>query len=117
MSFTLTTLSGALFKAGVDRNTGLSGTDVNLMSDMAEDTFCMKTRYDWVTNFATIDTHIKGSISDAVSDLIAIKIINADMSGYVDLVEATAMVDILKDNYNDIVKDLRDDENQSFNKS
>ena len=118
MSFTLTTLSGALFKAGVNANStvAVSGADLNLMSDMAEDTFCMKTRKDWVTDYANIPTHIKGAISDAVSDLIAIKIINADMGGFTGLNEASTMIDVLKDNYNDIIKDLREDENQQFNK-
>lgn len=117
MSWTLTTLSGALFKAGPNANATIiiSGTTLNLISTMAEDTFCMNTRKDWVTNYSTVPTHILGSISDAVSDLIAIKIIGADPSGYTGLNEASTMCDILRDDYNNIVKDLREDQNKKFN--
>lgn len=114
MSFTLTTLSGALFKAGVNRNTSLSGTDINLMSDLAEDTFCARTRKDWVTDYANVDTHIKGAISDAVSDMIGIKIINADQSGFLKG-EAQTMLDVLDDNSAEIIKQLREDQNKKFN--
>ena len=35
MSWTLTTLSGASFKAGVNRDTSLSGTDFDEISEMS----------------------------------------------------------------------------------
>jgi len=113
MSWTLTTLSGAAFKAGVNRNTSLSGTDFYLIADMAEDTFCVDTRKDWVSDYTNVDTHIKGAISDAVSDLIAIKWINADQSGFLKG-EAQTMLDVLDDNYQRIVKQLKEYKNKAF---
>lgn len=117
MSWTLCTLSGALFKAGVNRNTSLSGADLNLMSDMAEDTFCMKTRKDWVTTYATdlSGTHLVGCVADAVSADIAKKIINADSSGFLKG-EAQTMLDVLADEYNSIVKLVVETQNQKLNK-
>jgi len=116
MSFTLTTLSGAIFKAGVNVNStiAVSGTQMNLLSDMAEDTFCVDTRKDWVTDYANIDTHIKAAISDAVSSAIAIKLINYDQSGYLKG-EAQTMLDVLDDNYNKIIKTLLVDTNKRLN--
>ena len=115
MSWTLTTLSGASFKAGVNRNTTLSGTDFYLISDMAEDTFCVDTRKDWVTDYANVSTHIKGAISDAVSDAIGIKLITADQSGFTSRAEAQTMLDVLDNNYNKIVRQLSVNKNKTFN--
>lgn len=116
MSFTLTTLSGAIFKAGVNVNTDLavSGTNMDFLADNAEDTFCLDTRKDWVTDYANIPTHLLGAISDAVSSAIAIQLINADSSGYLKG-EAQTMLDVLDDNYNRIVKKINEDKNKVFN--
>jgi len=118
MSWTLCTSGAAIRKAGAyaNANATASGALLADYSDKAEDTFCMKTRKDWVSGFSSIPTHLVGCIADAVSDLIAIKIINYDMSGFTGLNEASTMCDILKDNYNEIIKDLREDQNQKFNK-
>lgn len=118
MSWTLCTSGAATVKAGVNANSTItaSGAALAEWSDEAESTLCMKTRKDWITDYANVQTNLKPMLADAVSDLIAVKIINYDMSGFTGLNEASTMCDILKDNFNDIVRDLRNDENQKLNK-
>ena len=117
MSWELCTSLAAIYKAG--ENAASKAVSAALLADWSEkaqDTFCMKTRKDWVTGFTAIPTHLVGCVADAVSDLIAIKIINYNMRDFTTLNEATTMIDVLKDNYSDIIRDLKESENQSLNK-
>ena len=111
MAWILCTSGQAVNKAGANANAAiiLSGQPLAEWSDEAEQTVCMKTRKDWIT---TPPTSFVSSIADVVSDLIAIKIINYDMSGYTSRAEAQTMLDVLKDNSDNIIKDLREKQYQ-----
>lgn len=116
MSWTLCTSGVAITKAGSNVNESVISGVLGYLadySDLAEGMFCMKTRKDWITNPPS--NLISGAIADAVSDLIAIKAINYDQSGYLKG-EAQTMLDVLKDNSDTIITDLREDKNQELNK-
>lgn len=109
MTFTLTTSGACLIKAGAGANPAVSGSYLDTFSDQVEAKICALTRKDWVTDYATIKTNFKNILSDVASDLIAIKIINYDMSGYTSRAEAQTMMDVLKDNADENLKALKED--------
>ena len=119
MSWTLTTSGKAIAKAGTNVNSkfevGHADWDDDMMagfSDDVEGSVCMKTRRDWINNAG--GTVIMSAISDLTSDLIAIKMIEFDMSGYVKG-EAQTMLDVLTTNSDTVIKDLREKKNQVLN--
>lgn len=110
MSFTLCTSEAIIRKAGANASSTAvaSGALIASFADLAEGQVCMKTRYDWVSNYSSVSANFKQSLSDVTSDLAAIKLIAYDMSGYSRLLEAQTMLDVLKDNADNIIKDLRE---------
>jgi len=116
MSWSLCSSYAAITKAGAYSNSTAIASAALLQdfSDKAEGQICMKTRKDWVSTPSS-QTQIINAIADATSDLIAMKIINYDHSGYLKG-EAQTMLDVLKDNSDTIIKDLRQDPNQVLNK-
>ena len=48
--------------------------------------------------------------------VIAIKMINWSMGGYTSRAEALTMMNVLKDNFDTVIKDLREDHYQKLNK-
>jgi len=116
MSFTLCTSGAAIAKAGASASATAIASAALLTewSDEAEGWVCMKTRKDWVTDYPT--GVLTGVLADLTSDLIAMKIINYDMSGYTQLSEAQTMLNVLKDNSDTLIKDLREDSFQKLNK-
>jgi hypothetical protein len=114
MSWTLSISGAAIDKAGANASTAvtLSGAVLDRWSDMAEATLSTITRYDWVANYSSVKTNFKQILSDVVSDMVAMKIIAFDMSGYTSRMEATTMLDVLKDNITKNIEVLRDDKNK-----
>lgn len=100
--------------AGIDSAIASSNAFLAFAADLAEKQFCGLTRKDWLTNLP--DATISGAISDAVSDLAAMKLINYNMSGYTSRAEAQTMLDVLSDNCMRIVSFLKEAENQKLNK-
>lgn len=80
MSFTLTTSGQAIIKAGLYANSTITNSNsiLSSFSDMIEGRICSETKRDWVTNFASINTQIKGLLNDIASDGIAMEIIAYD---------------------------------------
>jgi len=118
MSFLMCTSQQAIAKAGpnADADLTISGQVMNNWSKEAEGTIAMKMRRDVSAQWTSLDAPIKIAIGDAVSDDIAIKIIQANPEGYTGLNEASTMIDVLKDHKDNIVKDLIKIENQKLNK-
>lgn len=116
MAWTLTTSQAILFKAGANFNStaGTSGALLALISDLAEGSFCVDTKYDWVGNIGSVGTRAKNGVSDAVSDIGAKFLIEHDMSGFTGLGEATTMINVLIDNYGKKVVLLRDADIQAW---
>lgn len=114
MSWTLTTSGAAIDKAGANANTTIIASTARLAnwSDQAEAFLSLRTRYDWVKNFSTVKTNLKPLLNDAVSDLIAIKIINYNLNNYPVKTQAQVMLNVLTDNYSKIIADLKEKENQ-----
>lgn len=117
MSFLFCSSYAAINKAGAyaDTDTTMDIAVLNEFSEQVEGTICMKTRKDWSAAYASTGGAIKGALADVSSDGVAIKIINTNLSGYLKGEDQT-MLDVLKDNYDSIIKDLKEDANQSLNK-
>jgi len=111
MSWTLTTSGAAIAKAGKNANSTIVASTATLAkwSDDAEAQLAVLTRKNWVTDYDTITANFKPALSEAVSDLIAMKIINYDMSGYIGKREAETMLDVLRDNFSRILGVLEKD--------
>lgn len=111
MSWTLSTSGAALIKAGAGRNTYVSGAYLDKFSDEAEGQINGLSRYDWVANYASVGANFKPILDDAVSDIVAMKIINFDMNGY-PARQAETMLDVLRDNLLRNLEILKDDKNR-----
>jgi hypothetical protein len=76
-----------------------------------EGKLCLDTRFDWVTNYASVSTIGKAVLRQAVSCLAAVKCINADMSGFSSRQEALIMINVLWAQYSEIVAKIVKDNN------
>lgn len=116
MSWTLTTSQAILYKAGANVSTtaSTSGAILQKISDQAEAVVVAKSRYDWVTNYASVISSFKPILDDAVSSYGAILLIEYDMSGYTSNGEAVTMVNILRDTFERNMAILREKETQDF---
>ena len=103
VSWNFTTEANAIARAGAGANATIVATSATLAkwSDDAEGTINARTRIDWVTNPPT--TEFAGFLSDIASKMVAMDIINYDMSGYTSRTEAQTMLDVLD---NDIDKKM-----------
>jgi len=112
MSWTLCVSGSAIVKAGANANSAItaSGATLARFSDEVEGTICSKTRYDWVSNYNGVGANFKPILANISSDLIAMKIIGYDMSGYTSRYEALTMLNILKDDADRCYDTLEKDE-------
>jgi len=82
--------------AGVNVSaTSIADGYTNVYIKEAEGLLSTLTRYDWVTNYASVSTIGKEALRDAVASYAAVKAINFDMSGFSSRQEALIMVNIL----------------------
>jgi len=63
----------------------------------AEGLICTIGRYDFVTNYATLNAKAKMLLRQICSDLVALNCITYDMSGFTSRVEAEDMINIYRD--------------------
>ena len=112
MSWTLCTSGSAIVKAGANANSTIvaSGSSLAEFSDEVEGTICTKTRYNWVSNYSSITSQFKPILANIASDLIAMKIIGYDLSGWASKNEYLTMLNILKDNSDKCFDALEKDE-------
>jgi len=111
MSFELTTSGACFSKAGANCSSTLQGnpTIYTKYYDQAQANLNAITRRDWLTLSGSTLTNFKGILDDVISDMVAMKIINYDMSGYTSSYEAMTMLDFLKDNIATNLACLKDD--------
>ena len=111
MSWTLSTSGAAISKAGLNANAAIIASVATLAkwSDQAEAQIAVLTRKNWVTDYAAVTTNFKPVLDDAVSDLIAMRIVNYDMSGYTGKREAETILDVLRDSFSRILSVLDKD--------
>ena len=62
------------------------------------------TRYDWVTNHASLDTEAQELLRQATATLAAVFVISYDMSGFTSRIEAENMININFKMYRDAMK-------------
>jgi hypothetical protein len=81
----------------------------NVYIKLAEGKICLDTRYDWVTNYASVSAIGKEVLREAVSCYAAVAAINYNMVAYSSRQEALIMINILWARYIDIVKRITTD--------
>jgi len=92
---TLCTNANVEGKSGAHGNaTADAEAYTNVYIKEAEGFICAQSRYDWVTNYASVSTIGKEFLRDVCSSLAALKVINYDMSGYTSRTEAQTMIDL-----------------------
>lgn len=111
MAWTFTTSGSAIVKAGYGVNTALtaSGAIMDRWSDQVENSINAITRKDWVADYASVKANFKFILDDLESDMVAMKLIGYDLSGYSSLAEAQTMLDVLADNIRRNIEILKDD--------
>jgi hypothetical protein len=75
----------------------------------AEGALCRISRYDWVTNYASVSTIGKEALRDAVSSYAAFKAVKQDMSGYTSRQEGMILLNALWASWMDCVNDFKKD--------
>lgn len=108
-------LSGSVkLKAGANVGT-LTPAQYDEIIGEAEAFVCTASRYDWVSDWATLSGSVAGPIvKEAVSSWAAINAINYDMSGFTSRQEAQVMLDVNWSKVVECVNLLRDDKFRSF---
>jgi hypothetical protein len=116
MSWTLCTSGAAIAKAGKDANATITASGATLAewSNEAEGFIASQTREDWVAHIASVGTNLKGALADCASDIVAMKIINYDLSGYPSRITAETMLDVLRDNVQRNIDNLSEDKTRKF---
>lgn len=94
-------MSGAKVSA-----TSVAEAYTNVYIKMAEGKICLDTRYDWVTNYASVSAIGKEILRQATATYTAIMVINYDMSGFTSRQEALIMVNILWAIYREIISQI-----------
>lgn len=114
-SFNLCSSYAIIRKAGVNANSTIIASNAALSDwcDQAEAEITTATKYDWVTNYSTINQNTKAILTAATSARAAIAVINYDMSGYTSRSEAQTMLDVLRDEYTRALEILKDNDSRS----
>ena len=110
----MTLSAGVLLKAGANYsnllNSGTQGKTGKVIVDefieQAEAYINAITRYDWVTNWASIGTNYQKILTQLCEDLAAMECIKFDMDTY-GLNTAQTMLDVLKDRTDRAIEILR----------
>jgi len=116
MPFTLCTSWAIITKAGANASSiaTASGAILAQFSEEAEAQTIVVGRYDWVTNYASVNANAKLILNDVTSSLAAMKVISYDMSGYTTRGEAQTMLDVLRDNASQGLALLKDQNTDTF---
>ena len=81
---------------------------INALCLQAESYINVSARYNYSDNFSTLNPDVKGILSDAESNLVALYLIMYDLSTFTTRVEAEDMLNILKVRFNECMKLLSD---------
>lgn len=99
-------------KAGLNANaTAIAEASTNVLIKEAEGLISTATRYDWVSNYASVSTIGREILRDAVSSYVAVQAINYDMSGFSTRQEALIMVNILWASFQETMRLIQKDNN------
>jgi hypothetical protein len=86
----------------------------NVSIKMAEGFVCTASRYDWVTNYASVSLVGKELLRNATAAWAAIIGINYDQSGYTSKEESQCMIDVCWSMVVETINLLRDDKYREF---
>jgi len=109
------TYEDVINKAGSGANA--TAKDIATVSNFvlqAEGILNARTRRNWTSAYATLDDDVKGIISEIVSNLAAIKVINYSMAGYASRLEAQAIIDNLYNQSERLINELKEQDVQTF---
>ena len=101
MAWTLTTSGACLARAGLKAN--ISNGNLQGYSNDAEAVINSVTLKDWVADYSSITANFQQILNHCASSMVAMDIINYDMSPFSSRAEAETMLDFL---HNGIVRDL-----------
>lgn len=109
MAFTFCTSGSAVLKAGLNVNTDVKDgvVDASDWSNQAEGRIEVETHTDWTTGFTDLSSGSQGLLADAASSLIAMDMINYDMSGYTSRQESGTMLDVLDESAKNALRELK----------
>ena len=112
MSWTLTTSGACLARAG--KNATISSANLQTYSDAAEAVINTATRKDWVADYSDVTTNFKAILNHCASSMVAMDIINYDMSGFTSRQEAETMLDVLRDGFVRDLEILKEEKNKEI---
>lgn len=85
-----------VYEAGSAHDTTYSAEAyTNYYIKKAEGKFCLDTRYDWVTNYASVSDIGKEILREAISCYAAAMVIKQNMEGFITRQEAALVINIL----------------------
>jgi len=116
-SGTLCTSEDVDAKVGSDVSASVTDAFKNSYVIAAESYICVLTGYNWIDNFASLNTDIKYIVSEACSNLTAIYAIAYDTSNYNSTREAENLINILWQRFNQIIKLLNEVNATDFSKN
>lgn len=110
-------ISGAyvIRKCGAGLRNSISGstyTDDFILQ--AESFINNATRYNWSDIYSTLTAEVKHTLTEAVSNLAAIYMINYDMGGYTSRTEAEIMINVLKQRADECIAVLIEKKGETF---
>lgn len=109
---TLCINADVLKKVGSKANSTASAEAyTNIYIKEAEGFICTITRYDWVTNYASVSAIGKEILRDATSSYAALDVISYDLGAYGSLRNAETLLDINLDNFLRAIKLLKENNN------
>lgn len=85
--------------------------ETNFFIDLAEGVICLETRYDWVTNYASVSAIGKDALREAASSYAAIMAINYDKSLFASQAHATDTINVLWAQYRQVMDLILKDNN------
>jgi hypothetical protein len=96
VTFGLATEAG--YKAGANCNAAMKvAGPIESLGYMAEAYVNVATNYNWCDKYATLSADVKYLLVDAATNIMAMYIINYDLSGFTSRIEAETMLDLLRD--------------------
>lgn len=117
----LTTSGLCLYKAGVNAGSAssphrnVSGSEfVIAMISGAEAVLSSIARYDFVTNYSSLNSPTRDILSDAASNYVAAQLIAHDMSQFTSRVEAESMINLYMKNYERAIEMIKDKKQNDF---
>ncbi|MAF43353.1 MAG: hypothetical protein CMI54_04160 [Parcubacteria group bacterium] len=97
-----------LVKAGENYDTDITEARINALCVQAESTINSFTRFNWSDAYAGLNVDVKGILSEAASNLVAIYIISYNFGSYNSRREGESMINVLRDGLNRALSQLRD---------